>query len=98
MWPEPSPFGVDVLGLVARATDTPAMERAGVALGDNAMDSREVALASLGHHPIQVAGESTRALASVLRSHERRQPIEMMSQGAVGMFGKPYAHVVFSID
>lgn len=101
LWAELSPLGVDVLGLIAGATNTPAMGRAGVVVGQNAMQSREVAqeaLAALGRVPVHVAGEGNRAFAGMLRSSERETPIEMMSQGAAAMFGSPYPNVEFNID
>ena len=101
LWAELSPLGVGVLGLIAGATNTPAMGRAGVVVGQNAMQSREVAqeaLAALGRVPVHVAGEGNRAFAGMLRSSERETPIEMMSQGAAAMFGRPYPNVEFNID
>ncbi len=54
LWAELKPCGIDVLGLIAGATDTPAMRDSGVMLGDSAMSPADVAaegLAALGGPP-----------------------------------------------
>ncbi len=93
LWAELKPFGVDVLGLVAGATDTPAMARSGVAIGEAAMRPEQVAreaLEALPAGPLHVAGADNRAFASLLRGEDRARSIAMMSQGAAGMYGKPW--------
>ncbi len=93
LWAELKPCGVDVLGLIAGATDTPAMRESGVDLGDSAMSAAAVAaegLAALAEGPLHVAGESNRGFAALLRSEDRRNTIELMSQGAAAMYGRPY--------
>lgn len=93
LWAELNPHGIDVLCLIAGATDTPAMAASGIALGDNAMAAAEVAaegLAALPQGPVHVAGENNRMFASLLRGEDRRQSIELMSQGAAGMYDRPW--------
>lgn len=97
LWAELKPYGVDVLGLIAGATDTPAMAASGVTFnrqdGGGPMLPDEVAdegLAQLGKAPVWVAGEGNRAFAAMLRSPERVDGIDMMTAGAAGMFGKPF--------
>jgi short-subunit dehydrogenase len=93
LWAELKPYGVDVLGLIAGATDTPAMRESGVALGDSAMSPAAVAaegLAALAEGPLHVAGDSNREFAAMLRSEDRRNTIDLMSQGAASMYGRPY--------
>ncbi len=91
LWAELHPHGVHVLGLVAGATDTPAMAATGVnfAPGD-AMASEDVAregLEHLPHGPLHVAGEGNRAVQALLRGEDRRQSVAMMSAGAAGLYG-----------
>lgn len=94
LWAELKPFGVDVLGLIAGATATPAMARSGVTFTPEhpAMTAQQVAtegLENLGNGPLHVAGEHNRAFESMLRG-DRAQAVEMMSLGAAGMYEKPY--------
>ena len=90
LWAELAPHGVHVLGLVAGATDTPAMAATGADFAaGQAMDPAEVAregLQQLPHGPLHVAGEGNRMAATVLRSEDRRQSIAMMTAGAAGLY------------
>ncbi len=95
LWAEMKPFGVDVLGLVAGATDTPSMARSGIDFnsgGFTPMRPEDVAtegLQQLAHGPVHVAGDSNRAVADLLRA-DRVQAIELLSSGAASMFNKPF--------
>jgi uncharacterized protein len=90
LWIELKPRGVDVLALMAGATATPAMERAGLNLADfSPMDPDDVAREGLEHldaGPSWIAGESNRAAAEHLRTLSRRDAVEMMSAGAAATF------------
>lgn len=98
LWAELKPSGVDVLCLIAGATDTPAMAQsdidinAGSTLGVSPMPPEEVAaegLEQLANGPVHIAGESNRAAAEMFRS-DRNQAIELLSFGAANMYGKPF--------
>lgn len=96
LWMELQGAGVDVLGLICGATDTPAMARSGVRLGEETgfvpMSPENVAeegLAALGAGPLHVAGEGNREMAEVLRG-DRKQAIEFLSIGAAMLFDKPW--------
>jgi short-subunit dehydrogenase len=93
LWAELAPCGVHVLGLIAGATDTPAMAASGINFepGD-AMDPMVVAqegLAQLPHGPLHVAGDGNRAGAAILRGEDRRQSVSLMSAGSAGLYGLP---------
>ena len=91
LWAELHPCGVHVLGLVAGATDTPAMAASGVNFASGqAMDPAAVAreaLSQLPHGPVHIAGENNRLAAAVLRGEDRRQSVAMMSAGAATLYG-----------
>jgi len=91
LWAELHPHGVHVLGLVAGATDTPAMAASGVEFAvDQAMDPAEVAregLERLAHGPLHIAGEGNRQSAEFLRGQNRRQTVAMMGAGAAALYG-----------
>lgn len=96
LWAELKPFGVNVLGLVAGATDTPAMANSDIDFdsesGVTPMQPDDVAtegLQNLSNGPIHVAGETNRAVAQML-SADRLQAIELLSMGAAGMYNKPF--------
>ncbi len=96
LWAELRPFGVDVLALVAGATDTPSMARSGIGFserdGMSPMQPDEVAeegLAHLARGPVHVAGAANRATAEFLRS-DRGRAIELLSAGAARLYGKPH--------
>lgn len=91
LWAELTPFGVHVLGLIAGATDTPAMSDSGVTFSEGqAMDPAEVAtegLAQLPHGPVHVAGEGNRAGVPLLRGEDRRLSVALMSAGSAALYG-----------
>ena len=95
LWAEMKPFGVDVLCLVAGATDTPSMARSNIDFdsGDfTPMRPEDVAtegLQQLTHGPVHIAGDDNRAVAEILRA-DRLQAIELLSSGAASMFDKPF--------
>jgi uncharacterized protein len=91
LWAEWHDRGVDVLGLVLGATDTPALrrslERHGGSLGDLA-DPAEVALAGLDHlgdGPTWCFGFPEPTGAFPLGALPRRQAVELMSQASSAM-------------
>lgn len=96
---ELKPFGVDVLCLVAGATDTPSMANSDIdfdsesdAGGIAPMSPEEVAdegLEQLANGPVHIAGEMNRLAADMLRA-DRAQAIEMLSMGAARMYNKPF--------
>lgn len=97
LYAELKPYNVDVLCLIAGATDTPAMAASGVTFnageGAGPMASDDVAeegLSQLGKVPVWVAGEGNRAFADILRSPDRAQAIDMMTAGAAGLYDKPF--------
>jgi short-subunit dehydrogenase len=91
LWVELRPKGVDVLALIAGATATPAMQRAGMNLRDfSPMDPDDVAREGLDHlpdGPTWVAGEPNRAAAEHLRTLSRAAAAEIMSAGSAATFG-----------
>ncbi len=91
LWAELRPCGVHVLGLVAGATDTPAMAASGVDFASGqAMDPAAVAREGLLHlprGPVHIAGEDNRLAAAVLRGEDRRQSVALMSAGAATLYG-----------
>lgn len=93
LWAELAPAGVHVLGLVAGATDTPAMASSGAAFGEgDTMDANDVAaegLAQLPHGPLHVAGEGNRMGAAILRGEDRRQSVALMSAGSASLYDLP---------
>lgn len=94
LWHEMKPYGVDVLGLIAGATDTPAMARSGVQFGKFGapMAPADVAregLARLGTGPNWICGEENRSRVEAFRQGPTEQTIEFMSQGAMLLYGKP---------
>jgi len=103
LWFELGTVGVDVLGLIAGATLTPAMARSGArfdapgeqsSAGPNIMpmqsdDVASEALAQLGKNPVWVAGENNRQSAKWLRSAPREQLVPAMSAAAARLYGLP---------
>jgi short-subunit dehydrogenase len=93
LWAELAPCGVHVLGLVAGATDTPAMAASGIDFETgHAMDAMDVAregLEQLPFGPIHVAGDGNRDGAAILRGEDRRQSVTLMSAGSAGLYGLP---------
>lgn len=102
LWDELRGFGVDVLGLVAGATVTPAMLNSGVKFlqdaegqeGISPMQPSEVAseaLANLGIKPVHVAGAQNIDAANGLRSaSDRAETIQYMGKAAASLYGKSY--------
>ena len=93
LWAELAPCGVHVLGLVAGATDTPAMSASGITFeSGQAMDPMTVAregLTQLPHGPLHIAGDDNRLGAAILRGEDRRQSVALMSAGSAGLYGLP---------
>ncbi len=104
LWWEFGAFGVDVLGLLAGATETPAMERSTVrfdrAGADAAMQKLNIvpmtpdevvreALEHLGQGPIWIAGEKNRATAARLSQMPRDEVVRLMGEASAGMHGLP---------
>ena len=95
LWAELKPRGVDVLALIAGATNTPAMERSGALIGGTefpGMDPDDVAregLAHLADGPTWVAGDQNRANYDMLRSLPRADVVGFMSAGARTIYGLP---------
>jgi len=93
LWAEMRPRGVDVLALVAGATNTPAMERSGALSGSSdfaPMEPDEVAregLANLDNGPVWVAGDQNRAGFDYLRRVPRRDAVNVLSQATRTVWG-----------
>jgi short-subunit dehydrogenase len=100
LWYEFGSVGVDVLGLIAGATETPAMTRSGARFGDpNAqtsgpnivpmqpIDVAREALEHLGKGPVWVAGEKNREVSQWLRQAPREQLVPAMSAAAAQLYG-----------
>lgn len=91
LWRELRGDGVDVMALVAGATDTPAHARMGAAVTEEfpPMDPVDVAregLAALGDGPVHVAGAANRAVFAALLPVPRPKVIEMMTHGTQRLF------------
>jgi short-subunit dehydrogenase len=96
LWAELGPRGVDVLSLVAGATDTPAfralLESRGRAMVDGVDDADDVARAGLEHlgeGPTWSMGTPDGAGPSLLGSLPRRAAVEAMSAGNEMVIGPP---------
>ena len=96
LWMELGQRGVDVLGVPAGLTDTPAMRRSGVRVDDSpftpmsADDVVDEALAALGKTgPIYVVGSQNREMAASLWPVPRADLIAGMSGGAASLYGLP---------
>lgn len=93
LWYELKPYGVDVLGLVLGATDTPALARIGMRTdtpGFIAADAAEVAqegLDHLGAGPIRHTG-GTEAAAQHLRAMPRAEAVSMIAEASKAMMGR----------
>ncbi len=91
LWRELKGNGVDVMALVAGATDTPAHARMGAAVTEEypPMDPEDVAregLAALGDGPVHVAGAANRAAFAALSPVPRAEVIQMMTHGTQLLF------------
>jgi short-subunit dehydrogenase len=92
LWAELHGTGVDVVGVLAAVTLTPALLRtsAVTAADPGTMEAADVArnaLAALGHGPVVGASDEITALLEALGPVPRVQLIEMMSAGTRGVFG-----------
>lgn len=96
LWAELKPRGVDVLALIAGATDTPAVISSGANFSDETaqpMRSVDVAtegLTQLGAGPVHIAGADNRAAGEFLRGPAREDPVQMMTAGGAILYGMPY--------
>ncbi|HEV8296756.1 MAG TPA: SDR family NAD(P)-dependent oxidoreductase, partial [Acidimicrobiales bacterium] len=91
LWRELKADGVDVLGLIAGATATPAHERMGARTTEQypPMDPADVARAgivALGHGPVHVAGMANRQMFDALHTTSRVDLIEAMTGGTKLLF------------
>lgn len=99
LWHELAIYNVDVMALVAGATNTPAMANSGIdfsAWQAGLMKSDDVAqegLQHLGKGPLHIVGENNRAMRAALQALPETQVIEAMSMGAAMLYGKPYSAV-----
>lgn len=109
LWAELRSANVDVMTLIAGATDTPAMYRldpgfkANLDTGDSQsavrpmlMSADEVAsegLAYLGKGPSRVAGEANRNIAAAFAQVPREAMIEAMSGASAALMNKPWPKV-----
>jgi short-subunit dehydrogenase len=109
LWAELRSANIDVMTLIAGATDTPAMYRIdpGFTPGTNdsgnldggvpmLMSSDDVArdgLGYLGQGPSRVAGESNRAIAAAFAHVPREAMIEAMSGASAALFNKRWPNV-----
>jgi short-subunit dehydrogenase len=109
LWAELRSANIDVMTLIAGATDTPAMYRidpgfkpgtndsgsldGGVPMLMNSDDVAREGLEYLGQGPSRVAGESNRNIAAAFAQAPREVMIEAMSGAAAGMFSKPWPNV-----
>ncbi|CAN5456384.1 SDR family NAD(P)-dependent oxidoreductase [soil metagenome] len=96
LWSELQPLGVDVMSVIAGATDTPSMHASvdGWSSYDGVMDPTELVLGALDHlgaGPSYVPGENNRAGAQFLWPGSRVQLSQLMSQATAEMYG--LAHV-----
>jgi short-subunit dehydrogenase len=96
LWMELGQRGVDVLGVPAGLTDTPAMRRSGVRVDDSpfipmtADAVAEEALSALGGGgPVHVVGDQNREAAASLWPFPRAGLIAGMSAGAASLYGLP---------
>lgn len=99
LWIELGQSGVNVLGLICGATDTPAMARSGTgwaAKGSssgfvpmNPFDVADEGLSHLADGPIWVAGAANRQAAEGLRSSDRVSIVQGMTAATAGLYGLP---------
>lgn len=93
LWAELGPLGVDVLALVAGATDTPALLATGPRLDAREfplMPADDVAREGLEHlaeGPTWVAGDANRAAFDFLRTLPRAEAVTLMSTATRTLFG-----------
>jgi short-subunit dehydrogenase len=95
LWVELGQHGVDVVGVVAGLTDTPAMRGLGLDMEDNAFpimtadDVAGEAIGALGHGPMWVAGEANREQAVGFWPVDRADLAVGLSEGTAMLFGFP---------
>jgi short-subunit dehydrogenase len=92
LWAELDGTGVDVVGVLAGTTTTPALLRSTAVTSEDpmAMDPADVArnsLAALGHGPVVGASDELTGMIDALGGVPRAQLIEMMSAGTRATFG-----------
>jgi len=95
LWHELAPEGVDVLGVLAGATRTPAMLATEGNFGE-AMDPAEVAAGALDHlgkGPNWVPGAANQAVARGLWPAPRVGLVNALSRAGAEIFGLPHAAV-----
>jgi short-subunit dehydrogenase len=104
LWDEFRCYGIDVLGLVAGATATPAMMNSGVTFDESPaaagagqaivpMHSNDVAsegLENLGKVPIHVAGARNIVAAQTMREADRATAIVGMGMATAKLYSKSY--------
>lgn len=109
LWAEMRSANIDVMTLIAGATDTPAMYRIDPgfkantgATGDQDLqrpplmhpdDVAREGLEYLGKGPSLVAGEANRNIAAMFAQMPREAMIEAMSSASAGLFNRPWPKV-----
>lgn len=98
LWHELKSDNIDVLGLIAGATATPAMAASGFDLSQGDEDGAPVFMSSvavaqegldnLKNGPIRVAGEGNRAALDWFSSLPRAELVELMSQATADLYQK----------
>ncbi len=99
LWHELKADNINVLGLIAGATATPAMAASGFDIGQKNeeglpvfMSSSAVAkegLDNLENGPIHIVGDVNRASADAFNQLSREQLVNMMSQATAELYNKP---------
>lgn len=92
LWSELQPLGVDVMSVIAGATDTPSMQASVERWSeyDGVMDPTELVLGALDHlgaGPSYVPGSANRAAAQFLWPGSRVQLSQLMSEATASMYG-----------
>ncbi len=108
LWHELAPHGVDVLCLMAGATDTPTVKQKlkldfeamfpGMNMEMPAADVAREGLESLGSGPLRVAGEQNRALYPELEPAARAAMVEGVSEGMSRMQGRDDYRPVYDAE
>lgn len=92
LWYEMRQHGVHVLVMPAGATDTPAMSRIPVELGDwKPMDPNDVVTEGLEHladGPQWIPGQHNREHAAAMVTMSRKEMVEAVSWGAASVWGR----------